>query len=127
MHIPYIKKVFSDAGQDFKLLPMMVGQVPNKNMPLYAKALQSLFLDPQTLFVISSDFCHWGDNFDYKPIMPEFKNQVPQKIHKSIEAMDRIGMDLIESQDLAGFQQYLQETDNTICGERPIQVLLALI
>lgn len=70
MHLPYIYKVFSDAGnKDVLLLPMMVGQVKNKDMPKYAEKLKTLFLDPKTLFIISSDFCHWGDNFEYKPIM----------------------------------------------------------
>jgi MEMO1 family protein len=72
------------------------------------------------LFVISSDFCHWGDNFDYKPIMPEFQNKVPQQIFKSIEALDMAGITLIQNHDLIGFQKYLKDTENTICGERPI-------
>lgn len=41
--------------------------------------------------------------------------------------MDREGMAIIESQDLAAFQKYLSETKNTICGRNPIQLLLALI
>mmetsp|Transcript_7456 Transcript_7456/g.12607 ORF Transcript_7456/g.12607 Transcript_7456/m.12607 type:complete len:80 (-) Transcript_7456:71-310(-) len=36
-------------------------------------------------------------------------------------------MGLIESHDLGEFQGYLKSTHNTICGERPIQLLLALI
>ena len=36
-------------------------------------------------------------------------------------------MNLIESHDLKAFQKYLEHTENTICGERPIQLLLALI
>jgi predicted class III extradiol MEMO1 family dioxygenase len=36
-------------------------------------------------------------------------------------------MDLIEAHDLEGFQKYLKETRNTICGRNPIQLLLAII
>jgi AmmeMemoRadiSam system protein B len=36
-------------------------------------------------------------------------------------------MQLIETQSLASFQKYLDETKNTICGRNPIQLLLAII
>lgn len=36
-------------------------------------------------------------------------------------------MELIEKHDIPGFQKYLEETENTICGEKAIQVLLALV
>lgn len=39
MHLPYIHKIFADAGQQFKLLPMMVGHVGAKALPAYAQAL----------------------------------------------------------------------------------------
>lgn len=43
----------------------MVGQIPSDKFSDYAKALLPLFLDDRTLFVVSSDFCHWGERFDY--------------------------------------------------------------
>ena len=82
MHLPYIRKIFTDAGKDVTLLPMMVGQVPNKMMPSYGEILKDLFLDKRTLVVISSDFCHWGDHFDFKPLLQGFKEN---QIHESIE------------------------------------------
>ena len=33
-------------------------------------------------------------------------------------------MALIEKHDAKGFESYLNETDNTICGRNPIMVLL---
>lgn len=45
-------------------------------------------------------------------------------IYKSIEALDRMGMDIIETGDPDAFKQYLLETDNTICGRHPIAVFL---
>jgi len=127
MHLPFIAKVFADAKQPIKLLPMMVGQVGAADLPKYAEMLKGYFLDPRTLFVISSDFCHWGSDFDYQPVLQEFEKQGATAIHKSIAALDQHGMTLIEKHDLRGFQEYLAQTGNTICGERPIQVLLAMI
>ena len=51
------------------------------------------FSDEKTLFVISSDFCHWGDHFDYKPMLAGFKED---EIHKSISELDKQAMSLIE-------------------------------
>ena len=45
-------------------------------------------------------------------------------IHKSIEALDKMGMDIIETGDADAFKQYLLEYDNTICGRHPISVFL---
>ena len=75
------------------------------------------FEDERTLFVVSSDFCHWGKRFRFTHKFDEFTDE---DIYKSIEKLDRQGMTLIEQQDLAGFQSYLSETKNTICGRYPI-------
>lgn len=45
-------------------------------------------------------------------------------IHKSIEALDKMGMEIIETGDADAFKQYLLDTDNTICGRHPISVFL---
>lgn len=41
--------------------------------------------------------------------------------------MDHNGMKLIEQQDLKAFGNYLDETENTICGRNPIRLLLSII
>ncbi|KAF7139587.1 hypothetical protein RHSIM_Rhsim07G0160700 [Rhododendron simsii] len=48
-------------------------------------------------------------------------------IHKSIEALDRMGMDIIETGDPEAFKHYLSEYDNTICGRHPISVFLHML
>ena len=93
MHLPYILKIF--GSQKFKLVPLMVGQTKPKDLSHFAKVLSPLFLDPGTLFIISSDFCHWGEDFDYQPLYKDIKS-----IHKSIEKLDQQGMSLIEAHDL---------------------------
>ncbi|XP_021999832.1 protein MEMO1 isoform X2 [Helianthus annuus] len=45
-------------------------------------------------------------------------------IYKSIEALDKMGMEIIETGDPDEFKRYLSETDNTICGRHPISVFL---
>ena len=38
-----------------------------------------------------------------------------------------MGMSLIENHDLNGFKNYLETTENTICGRNPIILLLSTI
>mmetsp|Transcript_3541 Transcript_3541/g.3310 ORF Transcript_3541/g.3310 Transcript_3541/m.3310 type:complete len:160 (-) Transcript_3541:24-503(-) len=117
MHMPYIRKVFEN--KDIRLVPIMVGNLKNKAEEDYGKLLAPYLRDPGTLFVVSSDFCHWGSRFGFTPY-----DRSKGEIYQSIEAMDREGMRLIEEQNPEGFQQYLKDTDNTICGRHPITVSL---
>jgi AmmeMemoRadiSam system protein B len=48
-------------------------------------------------------------------------------LHESIKALDKKGMDIIEQCNLTEFLDYMAETNNTICGRFPIQILLAAI
>ncbi|KAJ2614789.1 hypothetical protein H4S08_001549 [Coemansia sp. RSA 1365] len=48
-------------------------------------------------------------------------------VWQSIERLDFAGIEAIEHIDHARFKQYLDETENTICGRHPIGVLLAAV
>lgn len=50
--------------------------------------------DPKTVFVVSSDFCHWGPNFDF-----QYYDKSKGAIWQSIEALDKEGAQFIENQD----------------------------
>ena len=124
MHIAYIQKVFSDGGRagDLKLVPLMVGDIPEAKYQAYAEVLLPLFLDERTVFIVSSDFCHWGQRFRFT-----HKFDDEPVIHRSIERLDRQGMELIEAQSFNDFTRYLDSTENTICGRHPIQLLLSIV
>jgi MEMO1 family protein len=121
MHLPYIKKMFGE--KEFKLVPIVVGSINYKKEQKYGKLLAEYVKDEETLFVISSDFCHWGQNFSYCP----YDEKIDKKVSKYIEHLDRQGMDLIEEQDPKGFVNYLKKTENTICGRHPITVFLEAV
>ncbi len=119
MHIPFIKKVFA---QDVRLVPLMVGEVPKEAYDTYGQLLLKYFLDPETVFIVSTDFCHWGSRFEFTHRFPGTAT-----ISDSIEKLDRMGMQLIEKHDLAEFCSYHKSYKNTICGRNPIRVLLAVL
>lgn len=98
---------------------MLVGNLSKKKLDVFGTIFAKFLADPSSLFVISSDFCHWGSRFSYTHTLG---NDVP--IYESIENLDRQGMSLIEDLDADGFAAYLQHTENTICGRYPIRLLL---
>lgn len=118
MHLPYIQQVMGDTP--YLLVPIMVGALSESAEARYGQLLAPYLADDANLFVISSDFCHWGDRFQYQ----YFDERHGPEIYQSIEALDRQGMALIEAQDCKGFAKYQRDLQNTICGRHPIAVLL---
>lgn len=51
---------------------------------LYGQLLMPYLLDPNNLFVISSDFCHWGQRFNYT-----YYEKSSGPIYKCIEKLDK--------------------------------------
>jgi AmmeMemoRadiSam system protein B len=107
--------------KDFQLIPILVGSLDASKLEKYGQLLAPYLCDPRNVFVISSDFCHWGRRFSYTP-----HNPADGEIWQHIEKLDHQGMELIEKMNLADFNVYLRSTDNTICGRYPISLLLAV-
>ena len=72
----------------------MVGSVDRKLEEQYGTLLAKYFDDENTIFCVSSDFCHWGKRFQYTPYDKEVGD-----IHQSIEKLDKKAMKLIEDHD----------------------------
>ncbi|CAK5280545.1 unnamed protein product [Mycena citricolor] len=138
MHLPYIRKVFQD--RDIVLTPVLVGSISMASEASYGALLAPYLERPDTLTVVSSDFCHWGQRFSYTYYRSgESANPIhlsrslgpasEYPIHASIEALDREAMSILtlpsDEPDCHGvFSAYLSRTKNTICGRHPIGVLL---
>ncbi|TDH65925.1 hypothetical protein CCR75_008604 [Bremia lactucae] len=58
MHLPFIFKVMN--GRKFTAVPLLVGKTKSNMDQEYGKILAPYFEKDENLFVISSDFCHWG-------------------------------------------------------------------
>ncbi|RPA83979.1 UPF0103-domain-containing protein [Ascobolus immersus RN42] len=142
MHLPYTYKIlqrnFGDDPNNFPpIVPILVGSIDATQEKIYGAALKKYLEDTENVFIVSSDFCHWGSRFQYTayretPNSPIQKLQgrrtIPSggpPIYKSIEGLDREGMAAIESGDHNTFVRYLALTKNTICGRHPIGVVMA--
>ncbi|XP_039018335.1 protein MEMO1-like [Hibiscus syriacus] len=116
MHLPYLAKASNE------IVPILNGALSAENESMYEKLLAKYIDDPQNFFSVSSDFCHWGTRFNYMHYDEKYG-----AIHKSIEALDKMGKDILETGDADAFEEYLSEYHNTICGRHPISVFLHIL
>ena len=121
MQMPFIAKIMKNRSPDsYKIVPILVGSLSASRQLAYGKIFAKYIADPQNVFVISSDFCHWGNRFRYTPNDPS----TGREIHQQISDLDQHGMDLIATLEPTLFNEYLKKTQNTICGRNPICVML---
>jgi len=64
-------------------VPVMVGSLNTEKESLYGHIFAQYLADPKNLFIISSDFCHWGQRFRYT-----FYEKSWGEIHQSITTLD---------------------------------------
>ena len=145
MHLPYIYKMLSLKNPGFQndatsvpLVPIMVGNTDASTEAHYGSLLAPYLSDPANIFVISSDFCHWGSRFRYTYYQPADNSPATQlrsssripsayPIHESIKAVDYESMDAVESGEHKRFLNQLKETGNTVCGRHPIGLFMAAV
>lgn len=149
MHLPYIFKMMSrsfSSPSDYPgLVPILVGNTSPAKEKEYGAILAPYLSDSSNVFVISSDFCHWGSRFQYTYYLPASpssaaasnpggitlrrKDKAPTNppIHESIGRLDRLAMDAIETGSHDTFLENLKETGNTVCGRHPIGVTMAAV
>jgi len=114
MQFPWISWCFSDV----KIVPILVPGLDEKQMNAIADMIRGV---KNSLVIVSSDFCHWGERFDY---MPFESSKTSKNISTYIEKLDREGIEFINQNDISGFKKYLKRTGNTICGKYAILLMM---
>ena len=103
---------------DFKLLPVIVGSLSAHAADDLAAALKP-FLADDVLLVVSSDFIHYGRDFDYEPF--------PQDTEAKTRALNLDAADAVCQRDIARFERIVDESGATICGREPIRAALRML
>ncbi len=115
IQLPLLQQHF---GNRLQVVPIVVGQMTPKTAQTFGKRLRQC-LDPQTLVLVSSDFTHYGPQYEYVP----FTNDVPRRI----EELDHAIFERFAQHDGDGFWHLLAETGATVCGRHAIGILLAML
>lgn len=103
---------------DFELLPVIVGSLSEHAADAIASALKPYLAD-DVLLVVSSDFIHYGRDFDYEPF--------PQDTEAQTRALNLDAADAIRLRDTARFKRIVDESGATICGREPIRAALRML
>jgi len=111
VQLPLIKHYFPDTP----ILPLICGNIDTTIAKEIAETLQPLW-NNETLWIVSSDFTHYGQQFNYLP----FKNDIPENLKK----LDGGAIEKILNIDSAKFIDYVSRTGATICGRNPINIML---
>nr|XP_015834515.1 PREDICTED: protein MEMO1-like isoform X2 [Tribolium castaneum] len=119
MQLPYVAKVMECYKDQFTIVPILVGTLSAEKHLNYGKIFVNYLKDPENLFIISSDFCHWGSQFRYT-----YYDRSYNSIYESIHNLDLMGMNTIENLNPTEFSDYLKQYGNTICGRHVIGILL---
>lgn len=114
VQLPLLQHFFND----FELIPIINGLIDETSAQHVAADLKDWWRE-DILWVISSDFTHYGRSFNY---LPFHKN-----IKENLRKLDLGAVKLILNGDLHGFCKYLNKTGATICGYGAIQILMAVL
>src|SRR3989338_1870877 len=114
IQLPFIQQSLKDVS----LVPLLVGEVNGDEYRKIASSIKK-FIDKETLVIASSDFTHYGFNFGYIP----FK----KNIRKNLKKLDSGSVEKILKIDSEGFIKYVDKTGITICGRKPIAILLEIL
>ena len=124
MQLPYLAHLMNEQKCHIPIIPILVGSISSNDMDNYINILLPYFINPKNLFIISSDFCHWGQRFGYTYIDNDNKNLT---IYQCIEKLDKKAISCIINTNYDLWLTYLKKTKNTICGRYPISILLRLL
>jgi predicted class III extradiol MEMO1 family dioxygenase len=130
-------RTFSDPADFPPLIPILVGSTNRAAERAFGALLAPYLADPSSIFIASSDFCHWGSRFRYTYYQPSngpathlsssSKRPTRPAIHESIAEVDVQCMDAVETGIHDNFLGVLQETGNTVFGRHPIGVVMAAV
>ena len=117
IQLPLLQRALAPG---WRLVPVLVGDLAGADDRTAAELLRPL-ADADTLVVVSSDFTHYGPRFGYLPFA------LDGQIAERLEDLDGGAIERILAKDAAGFLAYQARTGITICGYRPLDILLRML
>ncbi|KAK3367464.1 MEMO1 family [Podospora didyma] len=153
MHLPYLWKRLEqtfdgDRSKFPPIVPILVGDGSAAEEESFGEILAPYIKNPENAFIVSSDFCHWGSRFQYRPQYkdgllrnPDSSETLKVKlnlddkaigpegppIHEVIKTLDEMAMDAVQTGVHGDFYKIIQDTQNTVCGRHPIGVIMAAL
>jgi len=116
VQLPFLQALWDEPP---KIVPVLVGDFSAAGLSDAAAALKPI-IDENTVILASTDFTHYGDNYEFEP----FKGVGGKELAARIKALDMGAIKKIEALDAQGFLDYCEQTGATICGRMAVALLL---
>ncbi|CAI5757259.1 unnamed protein product [Candida verbasci] len=150
MHAPFIYYKGSKAPNGIpSIIPILISGMDDNLQSEIVESLLPFVENEENHFIISSDFCHWGSRFGYtkyltieedgKPNLQKLDSQLSSissfgkfkkgdlEIFESIEMLDKLALKIASSGSSLDWKNYIKTSGNTICGQKPISIILKLL
>ncbi len=111
---PFLQYVLEEG---FTIFPVIVGKLTDETAQGLGEFLRK-HLTAETVLIVSSDFTHYGSDFQYTP----FSGDRIANVRK----VDLAAYRYIQDHDPEGFHKYTEENHCTICGAEPIRAMLSM-
>ncbi len=115
IQLPFLQRVLRPS---FRIVPILISRLKPSEWREFADALVP-HIDANTLVVVSSDFTHYGSRFGYLP----FRDDPDGNLRR----LDKGALEPILDLDAQSLAAYKEKTDISVCGYRPIGVLIELL
>jgi MEMO1 family protein len=113
VQLPLIKDIFPKTP----IVPIVCGFTDNSQIINIVDKLYP-YWNNENLWIISSDFTHYGKSFGYTP----FINNIEENLRK----LDKNAIKEILDLNPTSFYNYIKKTETTICGKTAILIMLYL-
>lgn len=145
MHAPFIYHQGQKSKHGVpKIIPILISGMDSELQSELVDALLPFVGNEENHFIISSDFCHWGSRFGYTKILTNksatldsleadihslrFSSMLKDiPVHEGIELLDRMALQIATKGSASEWKEYIRVSGNTICGQKPIAVILQLL
>jgi AmmeMemoRadiSam system protein B len=117
VQVPFLQFVNRDALGTMKILPISFGR--DLDFEKIALELSKALKSRDVVYIVSSDFTHYGRNYGYVPFTTD--------IQAKLKDLDVHAIKLINSLDINGFSDFLNRSNITICGYYPILLLMKIL
>lgn len=120
MQYPLIKYVFDE--NKVSIIPILVGSLSEELEEQIVPVIAPYIFDERTLFIISSDFTHWGEIFKFTG----FAN-MHKPLSSQVQLFDDKAMNIIAGFNYDHFRFHIEEIVGSICGCYSICLMLHVL
>jgi hypothetical protein len=119
VQLPFLQYTLGSKVEKLKIVPILVSS--DIDLAKAALDIQETIIDLKraVTFIVSSDFTHYGKNYHYVPFYKDIKDNLVE--------LDGRAFEFIKTGDYEGFESFIDETEDTVCGFFPISLLLRSI